>query len=365
MTQGPDKTVEDMLQRWRDSRGRSDAIDMWKAAKGVRIGEYAFTAVASDRSVLARLPPELTAKLLRDADEYVQTLRTIVGQRSPTESPAAAAIFVVSRAVADWRSRQAGARNNPDEGLAGTIPTVEETADTAAADSWKRALDKYPQFDETTGAMTLAAVVALGAHGLTKVREPWDAVMALGAARYIARAKRGDLLRPPPSPADVHSVISAIQEYAALSGHSPWDVGYTGRVGAPATQALRLARDAGICNDIASTLPDGAAAAGFQIWGVAEERHAFASMALDRGLVMGMPLEEARRFAAAAARHATTLKTLPDGLASIEAIGIPAGALDAVLLAARAIVPDGSLTDPRDGKSVEALDKKGVRYAVW
>ena len=163
----------------------------------------------------------------------------------------------------------------------------------------------------------------------------------------------------------MQTAIAAIQEYAAISGRSPWDVGYTGRVGSPATQALRLARDAGLCNDIAATLPDGPAAAGFHIWGIAEERHAFASMALDRGLVMGMPLDEARRFASAAIKHAAALKNLPDGLASIEAIGIPAGALEAVILAARAIVPAGPLPDPRDGKSVDPLDKKGIRYSVW
>lgn len=365
MANSPDKSVEEMLQRWRDSRGRTDAVDLWQTAKGVRIGEYAFTAVASDRSVLNRLPPELCAKLVRDVEDDVRTLRTIVGQRSPTESPASAAMFAVSRAVSDWHSKRAGARPLPDEGLPGTIPMPEDTADNAAADDWKKALQKYPQFDETTGAMTLAAVVALGAHGLTKMKEPWDGVMALGAARYVARAKRGDLLRPPPNLPDVQTAIAAIQEYAALSSRSPWDVGYTGRVGSPATQALRLARDAGLCSDIAATLPDGPAATGFQMWGVAEERHAFASMALDRGLVMGMPLEEARRFASAAIKHANVLKTLPDGLASIEAIGIPAGALEGVILAARAIVPDGPLADTREGKAIQALDKKGVRYSIW
>lgn len=365
MINSPNNSIEEMLQRWRDSRGRADAVDMWKTAKGVRIGEYAFTAVASDRSVLQRLPAELAARLVRDAEEYVQTLRGIVGQRHPTESPASAAMFAVSHATAEWRRRQAGARNTADGGLAGTLQALEETADTEAADDWKAALQKYPQFDETTGAMTLAAVVALGPHGLNKMKEPWDSVMALGAARYVARARRGDLLRPPPCLADTQTAISAIQEYANISGRSPWDVGYTGRVGSAATQALRLARDAGLCLDIAATLAEGEAAPGFRIWGVAEERHAFASMALDRGLVMGMPLEEARRFASAAIRHATALKSLPDGMAALDAMGIPAGAVDAVLLAARPIVPDGPLNRPAEGKSVEALDRKGVRYSVW
>ena len=366
MAQSPNISVEEMLQRWRDSRGRADAVDLWKAAKGVRIGEYAFTALATDHSVLRRLPAEQSAKLVRDADDYVRTLRTIVGERNPYESPASAAIFVVSRALSDWRSRQAGARAKPDDGsLPGTIPTVGEVADMAAADDWKKALQKYPQFDETTGAMTLAAVVALGSHGLSKMKEPWDGVMTLGAARYVARARRGDLLRPPPSFADIQTAIAAIQEYASANSRSPWDVGYTGRVGTPATQALRLARDAGFCNDIAACLPEGAQAPGFQIWAAAEERHAFASMALDRGLVMGMPVEEARRFAAAALRHATALKALPDGPALVEAMGIPAGSVEAVSIAAHAIVRDGTRPDPRDSKSVDTLDKKGVRYSIW
>ncbi len=182
----------------------------------------------------------------------------------------------------------------------------------------------------------------------------------------MSRGRRGatSCARPRASPSS-QAAIAAIQEYAGTTGRSPWDVGYTGRVGTPATQALRLARDAGLCHDIAASLPHAATMPGFQVWAAAEQRHAFASMALDRGLVMGMPVEEARRFAAAAIRHATALKELPDGLASIEAMGMPADSLESVLLAARAIVRDGPASAPKESKSIETLDKKGVRYSVW
>ena len=365
MPNRPDTNDEMMLQRWRDSRGHSDAVDMWKTAKGVRIGEYAFTAIASDNTVLNRLPAETAIRLVRDAQNYVGTLRTIVGQRRPDESPASAAMHAVMRAMSNWHLRQAGARAVPDEGLAATTLSVQEAVDAARAEEWKEALKRYPQFDETTGAMTLAAVVALGGNGLVKVQEPWDGLMALGAARYVARANRGDLQRPAPSQNDVQAAILAIQEYASVTGRSPWNVGYTGRVGSAATQALRLARDAGICADIAATLPDGATAPGFQIWHEAEQRHAFVSMALDRGLVMGMPLDEARRFASSAMQRANALKAAPDALAAMAVAGLPVASVEAVIIAARAIMPDGPPPCSPYGKSVETPDMKGFRYTVW
>jgi hypothetical protein len=364
MPNRPDTGIEVMLQRWRDSRGRTDAIDLWKAATGVRVGEYAFTAVATDQSVLNRLPQELAVKLVRDAEEYVATARIMFGKRSPDESPAAAAIFAVTRAVANWRNRKAASSAGADYGLAGTIPSTPSAADVANAEEWKEALKKYPQFDETTGAMTLATVVALGGQGLAKVREPWDGLLSLGAARYAARAERGDLLRPAPSQADIQAAIAAVQEYASITGRSPWDVGYTGRIGSPATQALRLARDAGICSDIAASLPDGPAMPGFAIWSAAEERHAFASMALDRSLVMGMPVEEAQRFASAVLRHAAAIKAAPDGSTASEGPGFHGASLEAVALAARAVMPNGP--QPRRWEAtVESLEQRGVKYMVW
>jgi hypothetical protein len=353
-----------MLQRWRDGHGRADAVDMWKTAQGVRVGEYAFTAVACDHAALSRLPLPLAEKLARDAVGYVGTLRGIVGQRSPSDSPAAAAIHAVLRAISRWQEggRRAGAKEE-DSGLAAA--ETDEFSEMLRVDDWKTALKTYPQFDETTGAMTLAAVVALGPRGLSKVREPWDGVLALGAARYLARARRGDLMRPAPALEDTQAALAGIQEYASATGRSPWNVGYTGRVGSPATQALRLSRDAGLCSDIAAALPGGPAARGFAIWTEAEEHHAFASMALDRSLVMGMPVEEARRFASAAIRRGAALLAAPPGTKPLDAAGLPPDSLAAVMLAARAIMPNGPQPRSWESKSVDALDKVGVRYSIW
>jgi hypothetical protein len=358
-----DDHIERMVRRWRDSHARSDAVALWRAAAGVKVGEYAFTAIVSDRAVLNNLPRNLAEKLARDAEGYIQQVAAMVGHRNPAKSASSAAIYAARQAVARWRNRKATSRLNVDEGLAATVRS-DSTAESAA-DIWKEMLKTHPQFSETTGAMTLAAVVALGAKGLAGVQEPWDGVMALGAARYVARAKRGDLIRPAPTLEAMGNVIAAVQNYAGTTGRSPWNVGYTGRVGSAATQALRLARDAAICCDIAADLPEGPNAGGFQIWTQAEDCHAFSSMTLDPTLVRGLTVEDARRFASAALRHATMLLALPGGIAAIEASGIPAPSVTAAINHAKAIVSDGPLPRPWEAKPVPEVNQGAGPRVIW
>jgi hypothetical protein len=365
MPDSPDTNTERMLQRWRDGHGRANAVELWQTARGVKVGEYAFTAVACDPTALDRLARELAEKLAGDAERYVDTLRGIVGPRSPTDTPAAAAMHAVANAVAAWRRRHEPPSGEAEGGLAAAEMPQFDQSDLLRAEAWKTVLKSYPQFGETTGAMALAAVVALGGRGLAKMREPWDAVMALGASRYIARAKRGDLLRPAPGLNDVHAALAGVQEYATTTGRSPWNVGYTGHAGAAAVQALRLACDAATCSDVAAGIGARVAAPGFQIWTEAEECHAFASMALDPSLVIAMPPEARHRMASAAVRRANALLAAPGGLATLNAVGFAPASLEAVMLAARDILPNGPEPRRWECRSVEALDKLGARYSVW
>jgi hypothetical protein len=163
----------------------------------------------------------------------------------------------------------------------------------------------------------------------------------------------------------VLSGVSAIQEYAITTGRSPWDVRYARRGGSPGAQALRLARDAAACCDIAARLPEGLEAQGFPIWSEGEERHAFASMALDRSLVMGMLYDEALRFASSALRRASKLATAPDGPAIIEAEGLPPDSLKMVAAIARAVVPDGPRPRPWEGKAGDPTGAIVGQPKVW
>ena len=362
MTKKNGEHVEALFRRWLNSHGCAEAVGFWKAATGIKVGEYAFTAIASDRSVLSKMPMNAAEKLARDAEDYVKTLRSVFDGTSPGESPASAAMHVVSQAVLAWRRRRTSTAISGD-GLQMARPDFECSAPNG--ETWEEALKTYPQFSEATGAMTLAAVVALGARGLANMQKPWDRVGALGAARYAARASRGDLVRPAPSLVHVLSGISAIQEYAITTGRSPWDVAYARRGGSPATQALRLARDAAACCDIAAGLPGGPDAQGFPIWVEGEERHAFASMSLDRSLVMGMVFDEALRFASSALRRADKLAALPDGPAILEAEGLPPDSLKMVAVVARAVVPNGPRPRPWEGKAGNSTGGTVGQPKVW
>jgi curved DNA-binding protein CbpA len=352
-------SINDMFQRWLASHCHAGAVGLWRAATGTKPGECAFRAIAGDPCVLNSLRNDEAERLALDAEAYIRKLSTAIDGVRPADSPASAALHMVSEAVLAWRRRQASARG-PGDGLPHAPGGPESKG--ADADSWKEALRAYPQFSEAAGAMTLAAAVSLGPQGLAIMHDPWDRVTTLGASRHAARAFRGDLKMPPPSLAHMRTAVSGIQNYAAITGRSPWDVGsawWSGGSlrGTPASRALRLARDAAACGDIAAGMPGGRDAPGFRIWSEAEERHAFAAMALDRTLMREMLYDDALRFASAAVRHADSLAKSPGGHAAIEAAGLPADSLKAVAFAARSILPDGPQPRPWETAAMAARQK--------
>jgi len=64
-------------------------------------------------------------------------------------------------------------------------------------------------------------------------------------------------------------------------------------------------------------------------------------------------------------QRANALKAAPDALAAMAVAGLPVASVEAVIIAARAIMPDGPPPCSPYGKSVETPDMKGFRYTVW
>jgi len=325
-TAAPAETVDGMFRRWLANHCHADAVALWEA-------------VASDQSGLSGLPMAVAERLVGDAEEYIRKLAPVFEDACPDDSPASAAMYVVSQSILAWRRRRASAQV-PGDGLPPAF------FGCLNRDTLKEALGTYPQFSETNGAKTLAAVVSLGARGLARMLHPLDRVTALGASRHVARAYRGDLNGAAPTVADVRTVISSVQEYTAMTGRSPWETdavhggGSVGPRGNQAAQAFRLARDAAACADIAAGMPDnGVASRGFGVWADGEEVHSFRAMALDRSMLKEMLYDDALRFASSALKRANSLAAARDGIHDID--GLPPDAVTSVISAARAILPDG------------------------
>ena len=130
-------------------------------------------------------------------------------------------------------------------------------------------------------------------------------MLAFEAACYAARGWRGELKQPSPPTAQLLSAVRKAQLWAAANGMDLLCVPYAGAVSVPAMQAVMLSRDAGTLASLALELPGHDAAPGHAMWADAEEMHAFAALALDRGVILRLEVAEAERLASCAVRYAT------------------------------------------------------------
>ena len=142
-----------------------------------------------------------------------------------------------------------------------------------------------------------------------------DMVFALGSARVAARTAQGrqydGVVLPPEKCIEV---IGTVQEWSLLTGKNALIVpGYPGH-GKLVRRVVAMALDANTCADLALQRPNGSEAAGFEMWEVAEEYHAYALMLFDANPLHAMSFDKAVGFASAAGRLAERAISDPDVL---------------------------------------------------
>ncbi|MBV9749373.1 MAG: hypothetical protein JO157_11210 [Acetobacteraceae bacterium] len=249
----------------------------------------AFNAIAQDPHVLHRAARPQAVRMAAQAEVFALDLTESTAAKSDTWL--AAGKFVL-REIEAWR-RSLKAFDTHRE-VVGTDPGP-RAGHMPLSDPWDIAQRNFPYVDEDTGKLATRILREFGAAVLRRARKPWDHIIALAVLRHAAR-----LLRVSPPGFDAAPVIAnvrAVQAYAESEALSPLLVGYSGP-GRPAQQALGLYRDARILRDaVGEPVPA-------PIWQQAIDVHAFAVVALDRRILLELPLTEAYELAAAAVRHA-------------------------------------------------------------
>jgi len=252
-----------------------------------------------------------------------------------------AVTLFVRRSIDAWRgSLRAYDRH---AGGAGSAPAVSAQA-AQLCDPWELARRNFPHVDDATGRLATRLLHEFGIRLLGRTRKPWDHIIVLAVLRHAARVLRGELSESGAGLTRETAVsdILAVQSYAEKSGLAPMLAGYSGR-GRLALQALGLMRDARTVRDAVREAGEEDRAA---MWQRAIDFHAFAVVALEHGMLLELPMDEAYEVAAAAIRLETAARTTPD---LVELPSLPEGSAstpDVVRLHASACLPpqaaDGS-----------------------
>ncbi|HET7883984.1 MAG TPA: hypothetical protein VFL55_24065 [Acetobacteraceae bacterium] len=322
------------IERWRLRHAYPDAIGQWAVSTGKEAQALAFNAIAQDPLVLQRAARKQAVRLVTQAEDFARFVAEPLAAGSDAWQ---AATRLVQRSIEAWR----GSRKSLESHELGPALAFAPAAAVHADDPWEVARRNFPCVDDATGRLATRLLHEFGEGLLSRARKPWDHVIALAALRHSAR-----LLRDAGSAGATSAVedVLTVQHYAATAELSPMLVAYTGPI-RPAMQALSLLRDARTLRDaVAASAAGGPGRAA--IWQRALEFHAFAIVALDHGMLLDLPMEEAYEIAAAAVRHAdAALRN--DG--SVELPRLPAGqhpAPEVVRLHALACLPPDKQNEP-------------------
>jgi hypothetical protein len=220
----------------------------------------------------------------------------------------------------------------------GAVPAI---VGVRQRDPWETAARNFPEVDDETGRLATQVLREFGVAALTRVRKPWDQIIALAVLRYAARQLRADLADLAAGFTRESTVedIHVVHRYAEEDGLSPMLVGYNG-FGRPVHQALRLFRDAQTLRDAVLAAAAEGGETHTAIWRRAVDLHAFAVVALDHRILLDLPLRETYELAAAAIRHAEASMRMP-GSVDVPLLPPECGFVPAIVaLHASACLPD-------------------------
>ena len=302
MTADPDQF--DLVERWRLRHALPDVVGLWANAQASEARALAFNAIVQDPRVLQRAARSQATKMAAQAEDYILSLERTGSDKSDAW---VAITRYVQRSVAAWRN-SLKTYDRTTDGVDSTTRHWERRE--PLNDPWEIARRNFPLVSDATGNLATRIIREFGGEILKCARSPWDQVIALAVLRHAARKLR-DNSGQEPDP-DTLSDISTVQSYATETGLSPLLVAYSGP-GRPITQAFGLLHDARALHQAVSAGGDGEDHR--LIWREAVGFHSYAIVALDRRILLDLPLEDAYEIATAAIRHADAAVQCPHRVA--------------------------------------------------
>ena len=178
---------------------------------------------------------------------------------------------------------------------------------------------RYPQFSNVAGRTVASFISELGSGELAQLDHAVGNKLTVICARFVARSLRRATFDGALKRIECLAALQIIEEWASLRGCQLMKVGYEGSAGTLADCARGLAYDAISCMELSAELPHGKGG-GYGRWERAVERHSYAAVALDFGVLQHMPFDKARLIAAAAIRHVAAMS---DGRSTEPLLEVP------------------------------------------
>jgi hypothetical protein len=277
-----------MLMRWRSRHADDTSIRRWAAATTEDARrQHAFAAIVHDPGTLIRMDYDCAAALVSDAARRAAELRAMADGDGGSHLVAAAE---VRDAVARWRD----ATRDPAKRLYIGARTKAQTeaadagrrSDTLLGARWEKAREDHPRFDELSSSFCLLLASEMPGTKLALLDEPWGGIVALGALRQAAWARRQGKGKPKAIEQELLLPLSNVERWCAITSRDPFRVPLEIPGMAPAELAIELALDARAASDLASRLLSGGLRSdGAKLWGAASDRLAREALARDPGLL--------------------------------------------------------------------------------
>ena len=179
---------------------------------------------------------------------------------------------------------------------------------------------RCPQFSNSAGKAVASIVTGMGATGLAALGDSTSSKLSVVSARFVGRSLRNSTFKGALSKNDCSAVLQIVEDWASVRECQLLNVGYEGSVGTYADRARALAYDAISCMELSAELSDGKGGAGYARWERAVERHSYAAVALDAGILQRISFDKARTIAASAIQH---VRATAEGSATEPLLDVP------------------------------------------
>ena len=332
------------VELWFARHAIVDPLKAWKQSAGSRAADLAFRAVAADGRLLFRADGKTALAMAEQAEGIAYSLKGIgfvLGAALPSvcdlallhveEWKAAERKFSEGTCLGDPAAKPASAGLLGDRSTPGEVEAL-----------LKHPERRCPQFSNPAGKAVAQIVLRMGPTGLAELPQAAGNKLSAVSARFVARSLRHGTFEGALSRQECLALLQAVEGWAAMRGCRLLEVGYEGSVGTFADRARSLAYDAISCAELSAELPGGEGGDGYRRWERAVERHGYAAVALDPGILQRISFDKAKVIAAAAIRrvHAMSEGTSAEPLLDVPAfLGVrPPGVIQAMLMR---LFPDG------------------------
>ena len=280
-------------------------LKTWKQSTGGRSADVAFRAVAADERLLFTIDGKAALAMAEQAEGIATSLKEMGSSLSDVLH---SVCDIVLLHVGNFKAAEK--KFSQDLGrpgrTVGAMP-AKSLGDRSTSREVKALLEypdlRCPQFSNAAGRTVASIVSEMGAGALANLDHAMGNKLAVTCARFVARSLRRITFKGALSRTECLAALQIVEEWASLHGSQLMKVGYEGSAGTLADCARGLAYDAISCLELSAALPHGKGGGEYGRWECAVERHSYAAVALDFGMLQHMPFDKARMIAAAAIRH--------------------------------------------------------------